>query len=28
VAGMPPKALTQAAMREADYAEKARRFLG
>jgi lipopolysaccharide export system ATP-binding protein len=28
VPGMPPKALTQAAMREADYAEKAKRFLG
>ncbi len=28
VAGLPPKALTQAAMREADYAGKARRFLG
>lgn len=28
VPGMPAKALTQAATREADYAEKARRFLG
>jgi len=28
VGGMAPKALREAAMREADYAEKARRFLG